>query len=55
MEYPESERAQYYLAETFRRNSNIDSAVVYFEKTLELDPDFTRAKDKLEAIKSMSN
>ena len=55
MEYPNSERAQYYLGETFRRNSEIDSAVVYFEKTLELDPDFTRAKEKLEEIRSTSN
>ncbi len=55
MEYPKSERALYYLGETFRRKGDIDSAVVYFEKTLEIDPDFTRAQQKLDEINSSSD
>ncbi len=53
-EYPTSERAVYYLAETFNRKGDIDSAKIYFEKTLEIDPNFTRAKEKLEQIRSSS-
>ncbi|MCP4705678.1 MAG: tetratricopeptide repeat protein [candidate division Zixibacteria bacterium] len=54
-EYPNSERPVYILAETFRRNEDIDSAIVYFEKTLEINPDHTRAQQKLEAINSSSD
>ncbi len=50
IEYPNAERPVYVLAETFRRNKDIDSAKVYFEKTLEINPDHMRAQQKLEAI-----
>jgi len=54
-EYPNSPRALYFLGETFRRNENTDSAIIYFEKTLELDPEFTRAQQKLDQIKDASD
>ena len=48
--YPKSYRAHHFLGETYEEAGDRESAVRCYRKTLELNPDFDRAKKKLENI-----
>ena len=49
-QYPGSARAQFFLGESYRRNGNNEQAIECYKKTLEIDPEYTRATSRLKEL-----
>ena len=49
--YPESSGIQYMMGEAFAANGNQEEAIKRFERAIEMNPNFRRAKQRLEQLK----
>ena len=49
--YPHFDFANFYLAEAYYKSGQIDTAVTYWKKTLELNPAYRKAEERLISVK----
>jgi len=49
--YPSSYRAYYFRGETYREKGEVEKAIESYSKALEINPDFSAAKKKLDELK----
>jgi tetratricopeptide (TPR) repeat protein len=49
--YPSSSRGYYFLGEAYREKHELQKAIEYYIKALDIDPDFVAARRRLEGLK----